>query len=197
MFRASDIDIVAGLERILASHARGLTARRGVRTVSLVGSRARGTARPESDIDLLLDLAPDTTFGLIDLVQLKDTLGDALGRKVDIAFKGGMRSYVEAHMTRDARQVLCRKGCRKGVVHTDPDRIEASRMARLREPQRPPCSAHSYRCAARRCSSSASAPFSASEPGSSCMNVSEQGAFVQRNLFSAMAYLRPRGFRVS
>ena len=64
-------------------------------------------ARPSpSDIDLLLDLAPDATFGLIDLVQFKDTLGDALGRKVDIAFKGGLRSYVESPMTRDARQLL-------------------------------------------------------------------------------------------
>ena len=98
-------DLVAELERVLATQAEALGAK-GVRSVSLVGSRARGTAKPESDIDLLLDLAPDATFGLIDLLQLEDTLGDALGRKVDIAFKGGLRSYVEAHMTRDARQVL-------------------------------------------------------------------------------------------
>ena len=105
MSSASDTDLVAELERVLARQANDLAAK-GVRSVSLVGSRARGTATPESDVDLLLDLAPGATFGLIDLVQLKDTLGDALGRKVDIAFKGGMRTYVEAHMTRDARQVL-------------------------------------------------------------------------------------------
>ena len=98
-------DLVGELERVLAEIASELAAK-GVRSVSLVGSRARGTAKPESDIDLLLDLAPDATFGLIDLVQLKDTLGDALGRKVDIAFKGGLRPYVEAHMTRDARKLL-------------------------------------------------------------------------------------------
>jgi uncharacterized protein len=98
-------DLGAELKRILASHASELAAK-GAHTVSLVASRARGTANPESDIDLLLDLAPDATFGLIDLVQLKDTLGDALGRKVDIAFKGGLRPYVEAHMIRDARQLL-------------------------------------------------------------------------------------------
>jgi predicted nucleotidyltransferase len=105
---ASDTDVVAELERALAALAAqaGSLAAKGVRTVSLVGSRARGTARPDSDVDLLLDLAPDATFGLIDLVQLKDTLGDALGRKIDIAFKGGTRAYVEAHMTRDACQVL-------------------------------------------------------------------------------------------
>lgn len=105
MASTSDTDLVAELERVLASRANELAAK-GVRTVSLVGSHARGTARPESDIDLLLDLAPGATFGLIDLVQLKDTLGGALGRKVDIAFKGGLRTYVEAHMTQDARQVL-------------------------------------------------------------------------------------------
>jgi predicted nucleotidyltransferase len=105
MSRASDTAVVAELERILATQAGELAAK-GVRSVALVGSRARGTARPESDVDLLLDLAPNATFGLIDLVQLKDMLGDALGRKVDIAFKGGLRAYVEAHMTQDARQVL-------------------------------------------------------------------------------------------
>ena len=98
-------DLVAELERVLATQAGALGAK-GVRSVSLVGSRARGTAKPESDIDLLLDLAPDATFGLIDLVQLKDTLGDALGRRVDIAFKSGLRPYVEAHMTRDSRQLV-------------------------------------------------------------------------------------------
>lgn len=105
MSRASDAEVVAELERILATQASALAAK-GVRSVALVGSRARGMAKPESDIDLLLDLAPDATFGLIDLVTLKDTLGDALGRKVDIAFKGGLRAYVEAHMTQDARQLL-------------------------------------------------------------------------------------------
>lgn len=105
MSRVSDTEVVAELERILATQASALAAK-GVRSVALVGSRARGTAKPESDIDLLLDLAPNATFGLIDFVTLKDTLGDALGRKVDIAFKGGLRPYVEAHMTQDARQVL-------------------------------------------------------------------------------------------
>ncbi len=105
MSSMSDIDLVPELERILAIHASALAAK-GVRSIALVGSRARGTARPESDIDLLLDLAPDTTFGLIDLVQRKDTLGDTLDRKADIAFNGGLRPYVEARMTRDARRAL-------------------------------------------------------------------------------------------
>ena len=105
MSSTSNTDLVADLERLLATRAPDLAAK-GVRPISLVGSRARGTVKCGSDIDLLLDLAPDATFGLIDLVQLKGTLGDALGHKVDIAFKGGLRNYVEAHMTRDARQVL-------------------------------------------------------------------------------------------
>jgi predicted nucleotidyltransferase len=98
---ATDPDLVPKLERVLAGHASKLAAK-GVRSISLVGSHARGTAKPESDVDLLLDLAPDATFGLIDLVQIKD----ALGRKVDIAFKGALRPYVEARMTRDVRQLI-------------------------------------------------------------------------------------------
>ena len=105
MSTVSNTDLLPELERVLASHATGLSAK-GVRSISLIGSHARGTAKPESDIDLLLDLAPNATFGLIDLVQLKDTLGDALDRKVDIAFKSGLPTYVEAHITQHARQML-------------------------------------------------------------------------------------------
>jgi predicted nucleotidyltransferase len=106
----TDTDLVPELERILVVHAREFAAK-GVRSISVIGSHARGTAKRESDIDLLLDLAPDATFGLIELVQLNDTLGDTLRRKVDIAFEGGHRPYVEARMTRDARQVLLFYDC--------------------------------------------------------------------------------------
>lgn len=105
MNATSDRDLVEQLEHLLASQATELAAK-GVRSVSLVGSHASGTASPESNIDLLLDLTPESTFGLIDLVTLKDTLSDALGRNIDIAFKGGLRAYVEARMNRDARQLL-------------------------------------------------------------------------------------------
>jgi predicted nucleotidyltransferase len=85
---------------------RGALAARGVRELSLVGSHARGAAKPSSDVDLLMDLAPDATFGLLDLVALKDELGQALGVEVDVVFKSRLRPYVAERMTRDMVRLL-------------------------------------------------------------------------------------------
>jgi predicted nucleotidyltransferase len=54
----------------------------GVRHASLFGSVARGGQRPESDLDLLIDLPPGAS--LFDLSRLGLALEDALGRPVDL-----------------------------------------------------------------------------------------------------------------
>jgi uncharacterized protein len=84
----------------------GVLAGRGVRSVSLVGSAARGEAGPASDVDLLLELAPDAAFDLVDLVELKEELGAELGRPVDILFKGSLRPYVAEAVERDALRLI-------------------------------------------------------------------------------------------
>ena len=47
---------------------------------------ARGEAGPQSDVDLLIDLARDAPFGLFDLIDLQDQLGERFGRPVNVAF---------------------------------------------------------------------------------------------------------------
>jgi predicted nucleotidyltransferase len=59
-----------------------IAAARGATNVRVFGSVARGEAGPESDVDFLVDLAPERT--LFDLSGLILDLGDALGRKVDV-----------------------------------------------------------------------------------------------------------------
>ena len=100
-----DDELIERLKALLAEQHALLTAR-GVRELSLVGSRARGTAAPASDVDLLVDLAPDAAFGLLDLVALKDDLRDALGVEVDVVFKSRLRPYIAERMTRDKVRLL-------------------------------------------------------------------------------------------
>ena len=100
-----NLDVIAELQALF-SEQHNLLAAQGVREVSLVGSRARSTAGPASDVDLLLDLAPDATFGLLDLVTLKDELRDALGVEVDIVFRSRLRPYVAQRMTRDVVRLV-------------------------------------------------------------------------------------------
>ena len=47
----------------------------------MFGSVARGEARPDSDVDLLIELPGDRD--MFDLMDLEEKLGAALGRKVD------------------------------------------------------------------------------------------------------------------
>jgi predicted nucleotidyltransferase/catechol 2,3-dioxygenase-like lactoylglutathione lyase family enzyme len=55
---------------------------RGASNVRVFGSVARGEARPDSDVDFLVDLAPERT--LFDLGGLIGDLEEALGRRVDV-----------------------------------------------------------------------------------------------------------------
>ncbi len=70
----------------------------GVRRVRVFGSLARGEAGPESDVDLLVELAPGRT--LVDLAGFKRQATEILGSAVDVAtvdmLKERMRTNVLA-----------------------------------------------------------------------------------------------------
>lgn len=65
--------------------------RYGVRELSVFGSAARGTMRPDSDIDLLVEFLPEAEPGLLDHAGLMLDLSELLGRKVDLVSKNGLR----------------------------------------------------------------------------------------------------------
>ena len=54
----------------------------GIRKAAVFGSAARGELRPDSDVDILVDLQDDAS--LLDIVELKQQLQDALQRDVDV-----------------------------------------------------------------------------------------------------------------
>src|SRR5664280_2022283 len=71
------------------------TARRhGASNVRVFGSVARGEDTFESDIDLLVDLAPGT--GLFSLGTLEREISDILGTHVDVAPSDSLRPAVRA-----------------------------------------------------------------------------------------------------
>ena len=61
---------------------RPILKRRGVVSAGLFGSAARGEAGPDSDVDLLVEYAAGVD--LFDVIDLKDELEKALGRRVDL-----------------------------------------------------------------------------------------------------------------
>ena len=89
------------LLHILAEHRSELN-RAGVRTLACFGSVARDEARPDSDIDLLVDFAGRPSFACY--MDLKFLLEDLLGRRVDLvtpkAIRPQMRAGIERGMIR-------------------------------------------------------------------------------------------------
>ncbi len=69
--------------RIAASH--------GARNIRVFGSQVRGAARPDSDIDILVQLGPDQS--LLDLIAIKQDLEDLLGCKVDVVTEASLSPY--------------------------------------------------------------------------------------------------------
>lgn len=77
MSTATDLsrtDIVRGLQKLqrrLRQH--------GVVRLAIFGSRARGDHRPDSDLDVLVDIEVGLNFSLIDLVGISNLISDELG----------------------------------------------------------------------------------------------------------------------
>jgi predicted nucleotidyltransferase len=62
-----------------------LCRRRGIRRLSLFGSVLKGTDRPDSDIDLLVEFQPDAVPGLLGIAAIEAELAALLGgRQVDL-----------------------------------------------------------------------------------------------------------------
>jgi uncharacterized protein len=79
---------------------------RGLSSLAIFGSVVRSAARPDSDIDVLVDVTRDVQFSLIDLVAVKDFLEDQVGRRVDVVTKEGLEPAVRDHVLREAETVF-------------------------------------------------------------------------------------------
>jgi uncharacterized protein len=78
-----------------------IAARHGASNLRLFGSVGRGEEQPDSDIDLLIDLADDRGFS--DYLALAEELEALLQRKVDLVLARSLsphfRPYIEADAT--------------------------------------------------------------------------------------------------
>jgi uncharacterized protein len=77
-----------------------IAAKHGARRVRVFGSRARGDARPDSDLDLLIDL--EAGRSLLDLVAIKQDLEDLLGYSVDVVTEASVSPYMRQHVVDEA-----------------------------------------------------------------------------------------------
>jgi hypothetical protein len=74
-----------------------------IRRLSLFGSQLKGTAGPDSDIDLLVEFDPAARPTLLDLAQMEIDLSQALGgRKVDVRTPQDLSRFFRDEVVRTA-----------------------------------------------------------------------------------------------
>ncbi len=78
-----------------------LAARHRASGVRIFGSALRGDDHAGSDIDLLVDFAPEAS--LLDLVGLQQDAEALLGRRVDIVTPGGVSPFLRQRILDEAR----------------------------------------------------------------------------------------------
>ncbi len=76
-----------------------------VRELSIFGSAVRGDFGPDSDIDVLIDIAPEARVGLVALQRMRDELTRIFGRPVDLLTKNGINHHIRDAILRDSRVI--------------------------------------------------------------------------------------------
>jgi uncharacterized protein len=85
----------------LAKHREELRAR-GVKSLAVFGSFARGEATETSDIDLLVEFEPGTRIGLFGFVDVQDYLSELLGRRVDLVTREALHKRMKSRILQEA-----------------------------------------------------------------------------------------------
>ncbi len=80
-----------------------LCRRHRIRKLSLFGSQLKGTARPDSDVDLLVEFERDAQISLLDMARIEIELSPLLGgRKVDLRTAQDLSRYFRDEVVRSA-----------------------------------------------------------------------------------------------
>ena len=80
--------------------------RAGVTSLALVGATARDTRSEASDIDVLIDVANEADFSLMDRIGVIHLLGDALRLPVDVSRRDTLNPLVRERMVKDAIKIF-------------------------------------------------------------------------------------------
>jgi predicted nucleotidyltransferase len=74
--------------------------------LSLFGSVLREDFRADSDIDVLVNFAPDARWSLLDISRMQDQLSAILGRNTDVVDIRGLRNPFRRREILSSREVV-------------------------------------------------------------------------------------------
>lgn len=76
----------------------------GIKKLGVFGSRARGTALPSSDIDILVSFSSPKS--LIELVRIENELAKLLGKKVDLLTEKSLSPYLKVRILKELKPLV-------------------------------------------------------------------------------------------
>ena len=89
----------------LRSSASALRAE-GVTKLAIFGSRARGDERPDSDLDLLIEVDPDAKFSLLNLSGVGLIVEEATGLKTQVSMHRTLDPRMAERISDDVIEVF-------------------------------------------------------------------------------------------
>lgn len=78
----------------------------GIEHLYVFGSIVRGEARCDSDIDVVVDVDPDSPVSILRILGLQDNIEAWLGRKIDFGERAALREPIRTEMEREAIRVF-------------------------------------------------------------------------------------------
>jgi len=72
----------------------------GALQVRVFGSAARGVTRPDSDVDLLVEMEPGRS--LLDIIAIKQDVEDLIGVPVDVCTEASLSPYFRSEVIAEA-----------------------------------------------------------------------------------------------
>jgi uncharacterized protein len=85
--------------KIISSHRNDLI-RLKVKSLSIFGSVARDQARPDSDIDILVEFSE--SIGIFEFLELKEYLESILKSRVDLATEQALKKQLREQILKEA-----------------------------------------------------------------------------------------------
>lgn len=94
-------DIIVSLRSLEADLRK-----RGVTSLAIYGSRSRADARPDSDLDVLVEIRDDIKFSLLDLIGVQNIIKNATGLEAQAEMRRSLEPRFAERIADDIIEVF-------------------------------------------------------------------------------------------